>query len=62
MLKRLLTAICFPLILLWSLCYGVLGGILFKMLAVYENWVDLNHLQVKQWKRYPLRSYNKFTG
>lgn len=62
MLKGLLTAICFPLILLWSLCYGVIGGIFFKMLAVYENWVDMNHLQVAQWKRYPLRSYNKFTA
>lgn len=62
MLNGILTAIGLPLILLWSLCYGVLGGIFFKMAAVYENWVDLNHLQVTQWKRYPLRSYNKFTG
>ncbi len=62
MLKGLLTAVCFPLILLWSLCYGILGGVFFKMLAVYENWADLNHLQMTQWKRYPLRSYNKFTG
>ncbi|MDP1932841.1 MAG: hypothetical protein Q8L60_15425 [Gammaproteobacteria bacterium] len=62
MLNGLLTIVLFPLILVWSVCYGVLGGVFFKLLAVYENWIDLNRLQIIQWKRYPLRSYNKFTS
>lgn len=51
-----------PFLFLWSIIYGIPGGIFFKMLAVYERWVDLNRLQVIQWKRYPLRSYRKFTS
>ena len=62
MLNGLLSLVLFPVILVWSVCYGVLGGIFFKLLAVYENWIDLNRLQIIQWKRYPLRSYNKFTS
>ena len=62
MLNGLLTIVLFPLIIVWSVCYGVLGGIFFKLLAVYENWINLNRLQIIQWKRYPLRSYNKFTS
>lgn len=52
----------FPFLLLWSVAYGIPGGIFFKMLAVYERWTDLNRLQLTQWKRYPLRSYRKFTS
>src|SRR5690606_29068271 len=52
----------FPILLLWSVIYGIPGGIFFKILAVYERWTDLNRLQVTQWKRYPLRSYRKFTA
>lgn len=62
MTKGLLTIAFFPVLVLWSIVYGVLGGIFFKIQAVYEHWQDLNHLQVIQWKRYPLRSYNKFTA
>ncbi len=62
MTKGLLTIVLFPVLVLWSIIYGVLGGVFFKAQAVYEHWIDLNHLQVVQWKRYPLRSYNKFTA
>jgi len=58
----LMTVAILPFLFLWSIVYGIPGGIFFKMLAVYEHWVDLNRLQVIQWKRYPLRSYRKFTS
>ena len=51
-----------PFLLLWSIVYGIPGGIFFKILAVYEHWVDLNRFQLIQWKRYPMRSYRKFTS
>lgn len=62
MIKGLLTIVLIPALLLWSVVYGVLGGIYFKIQAVYEHWIDLNRRQIVQWKRYPLRSYNKFTA
>jgi hypothetical protein len=62
MRKGLMTAIVFPFLLLWSLFYGVVGGIFFKILAVYENWAYQNQQQLIQWKRYPQRSYNKFVS
>lgn len=52
----------FPILLLWSVAYGVPGGIFFKGWAVYENWLHQNRSQIIQWKRYPLRSYRKFTS
>lgn len=60
--KGFMTALIFPFLLLWSLIYGVIGGIFFKILAVYESWIYQNHLQIIQWKRYPQRSYNKFVS
>jgi hypothetical protein len=62
MRKGLMTAIVFPFLLLWSLFYGVVGGVFFKILAVYENWAYQNQQQLIQWKRYPQRSYNKFVS
>lgn len=62
MRKGLMTALAFPFLLLWSLLYGVIGGIFFKILAVYESWAYHNQLHVIQWKRYPQRSYNKFVS
>jgi len=52
----------FPILLLWSVAYGVPGGIFFKAWAVYERWLYQNRSQIIQWKRYPLRSYRKFTS
>ena len=52
----------FPILLLWSIAYGVPGGIFFKAWAVYESWLSRNRSQIIQWKRYPLRSYRKFTS
>jgi|GEM_PF-464510 len=52
----------FPILLLWSVAYGVPGGIFFKSWGVYERWLGQNHRQIIQWKRYPLRSYRKFTS
>lgn len=60
--KGFMTALVFPFLLLWSLFYGVVGGIFFKILAVYESWNYQNHIQITQWKRYPERSYNKFVS
>lgn len=50
----------YPLILLWSLVYGSIAGALFKLFAVYENWLAINRLQITLWKKYPLRSYRKY--
>ncbi len=52
--------IFYPALLLWSLVYGVLGGALFKLLAVYETWIAMNRYQLILWKKYPQRSYLKY--
>jgi hypothetical protein len=52
--------IFYPLIFVWSLGYGIVAGALFKLIAVYENWVAINRLQITLWKKYPQRSYNKY--
>ena len=49
-----------PPILVWSLVYGVVGGIFFKAISVYEYWRDSNRAQIMQWKRYPNRNYRQF--
>ncbi|MCB1665545.1 MAG: hypothetical protein KDI28_07170 [Pseudomonadales bacterium] len=51
-----------PFVLLWSLLYGVSGGVFYKLIAVYELWSSSNRLHVLQWKRYPQRSYRQFTS
>ena len=60
MLETAPAPIFYPLIFLWSLAYGILAGALFKLIAVYENWVAINRLQITLWKKYPQRSYNKY--
>lgn len=40
--------------------YGGIAGALFKLIAVYENWIAMNRLQLQLWKKYPQRSYNKY--
>jgi len=52
--------IFYPALACWSLCYGAPAGAFFKVLAVYENWVSINHYHLLLWKKYPQRSYNKF--
>lgn len=52
--------IFYPTILLWSLLYGAPAGMLFHLLAAYENWVAINRLQLLLWKKYPQRSYHKY--
>lgn len=51
-----------PPVLLWSLVYGVIGGLFFKAVSVFEYWVDANRAQIMQWKRYPNRNYRQFTS
>lgn len=51
-----------PPVLLWSLVYGVIGGLFFKTLSVFEYWLDSNRAQIMQWKRYPNRNYRQFTS
>ena len=60
MLETSPAPVFYPLIVLWSLIYGALGGAFFKLVAVYENWIAINRLQIKLWKKYPQRSYNKY--
>lgn len=52
--------IFYPAILLWSLVYGAPAGMVFHLLAVYENWIAINRLQLLLWKKYPQRSYHKY--
>ncbi len=60
MLYKLPTVFFYPLALIWSIVYGGIAGIVFKLLSVYENWLAINRLQLKLWKRYPQRSYRKY--
>ncbi len=50
-----------PAVLLWSLVYGIAGGVFFKAISVYEYWLESNRVQIMQWKRYPNRNYRQFT-
>lgn len=60
MITRLPAFLFYPLICLWSILYGVIGGIIFKLAAVIENWWSINRLQILLWKKYPQRSYHKY--
>ena len=60
MLARLPAIVFYPALLLWCLTYGVLGGALYKLAAVYENWVAMNRYHYTLWKKYPQRSYQKY--
>ena len=60
MLETSPAPVFYPLIFLWSLVYGGVAGALFKLIAVYENWIAMNRLQLQLWKKYPQRSYNKY--
>ena len=55
-----MAVIYFPAALLWSLIYGIGGGIVFKLAAVYETWVAINRRQMMVWKKYPCFSYQKY--
>lgn len=60
MFVRSPAVIFYPLLTLWSLGYGVVGGAFFKLLAVYENWRAINRYHFILWKKYPQRSYQKY--
>ncbi len=52
--------IFYPMLIVWSALYDVVGGAIFKLLAVYENWQATNRYHIKLWKKYPQRSYQKY--
>ena len=60
-MSRSKSVILLPPVLIWSLFYGVIGGLFFKLISVYEIWVISNRHQIRQWKRYPSRHYRQFT-
>jgi len=60
-MSRSKSVIMLPLVLMWSLIYGVIGGLFFKSLSVYEFWMISNRHHIRQWKRYPVRHYRQFT-
>ncbi len=60
MLAKMPAFIFYPALLLWSLVYGVIGGIVFKLVAAYENWIAVNRYHYILWKKYPNRSYQKY--
>lgn len=60
MLTNMPTVFFYPLLIIWSLIYGAIGGAFFNILAVYENWVEVNRFHILLWKKYPQRSYRKY--
>lgn len=62
MLKGLMTRLSIPLLLCWSLVYGVLGGMFFQLLAVGEYLFAQNRQQIMTWKRYPQRSNRQYAS
>ena len=60
MLAKAPAFIFYPALLIWSLVYGVTGGLAFKLLAVWENWMAVNRYHYILWKKYPNRSYQKY--
>lgn len=60
MLNGLKTLIVTPLLLCWSLVYGVPGGMFFQLLAAGEHLLVQNRRQIMQWKRYPQRSNRQY--
>jgi uncharacterized protein YneF (UPF0154 family) len=56
------TLIITPLLLCWSLVYGVLGGMFFQLLAVFEHLLVRNRQQLMTWKRYPQRSDREYAA
>ena len=60
-MNRSKSVMLLPAVLIWSLFYGVIGGLFFKLLSVYEMWMISNRHQIRQWKRYPMRHYRQFT-
>lgn len=60
-MSRSKSVLLLPPVLIWSLLYGVIGGLFFKLISVYEIWLISNRHQIKQWKRYPSRHYRQFT-
>tara|TARA_R110000772_G_scaffold196899_5_gene307648 strand:- start:703 stop:1230 length:528 start_codon:yes stop_codon:yes gene_type:complete len=60
MLYRLPKILFFPLVLIWSVIYGGIAGFIYKVFAVYENWLAINRLQMRLWKKFPNRSYRKY--
>lgn len=60
MLNKLPIILFYPVALIWSIFYGGLAGIFFKLLSVYENCIAINRLHLNLWKRYPQRSYRKY--
>lgn len=61
-MRKSKSVILLPPVLIWSLFYGVAGGVFFKLLSVYELWMESNRHQIMQWKRYPERHYRQFTS
>ena len=60
MLAKAPAIVFYPALLVWCLVYGIAGGVLFKLVAVYENWVAINKYHYILWKKYPQRSYQKY--
>lgn len=58
--KVLIGSIYFPFAFIGSLLYGIIGSIFFKIIATYEEWIYIVHIEARQWRRYPKRSYEKF--
>jgi thiosulfate reductase cytochrome b subunit len=52
----------YPLLVCWSIVFGVPAGMWFKLLSVMENWRTMNRYQLTLWKKYPARSYQKYVA
>ncbi|MFA5880201.1 MAG: hypothetical protein WC860_08570 [Candidatus Margulisiibacteriota bacterium] len=44
----------------WAIFYGVIAGIVFKIHGCIKDWLYICTTYLRQWKRYPKRSYEKY--
>lgn len=56
----LLGAIYFPCALIWSVIYGMLAGFIFKVIATWEDFFVISSREIRQWKRYSKRAYDRY--
>jgi len=56
----LIGLIYWPCILIWAIIGGIIGGIVFKIWATWEEYWGLVWQEIREWKRYPGLYYNKY--
>jgi len=44
----------------WAILYGMIAGFIFKIIATWEDFFVISNKEIRQWKRYSKRSYEKY--